>query len=137
MITEVQDHPEAGVSSLVGGIVEDFRDLVHQELLLARQKISEDLRKTREASLFWGCGLGVIFLAGVAFSLMLANLIHVASTPGGGDPAAIPMWACHGIVGFLLAIVGGILVAMGQKKFESIHLVDNQIGQAVKEISND
>jgi len=137
MVTELQDHPEVSIGSLVGGIVDDFRDLVHQELLLARQRIAEDLRKTREATLVWGIGIGVFFLSGIAFSLMLANLLHSATSPAGDDPAAVPMWACHGLVGILLAIGGVVAIVVGKKKFDSIHLVDNQIDQAVKEISND
>jgi len=137
MSTEIQDHPEMSVSSLMGGIVDDLRDLVRQELLLARDRIAEDLRKTREASLVWGLGIGAFLLSGFAFCLMLANLLHSVTSPGSSDPAAIPMWACHGIVGFLLTIGGVVGVVSGQKRFDSIHLVENQIDKAVKEISND
>jgi len=136
MITEVHDHPERTVSSLVAGIVDDFRDLVRQEMLLARQRISEDLRKTREASFLWGSGIGTLFLSAIAFVLALAELIHSAALPAGaGDPASIPMWGCFAIVGALLASGGSVLVFYGQKMLESIHVVD-QIDRAVKEISN-
>lgn len=137
MSTEIQDPPEASVSSLVGGIVDDFRDLMRQELLLAREQIAQDLRKTREATLVWGLGIGTIFLGGIAFCLMLANLIHAATSPAGSDPATIPMWACHGIVGVLLSLGGAAGMVAGQKKFDSIHLVNKQIDKAIKEISND
>jgi hypothetical protein len=137
MSTELHDHPEASIGSLMGGIVDDFRDLVRQELLLAREQIAEDLRKTREASLVWGLGIGAFFLGGFSFCLMLANLLHSVTSHGNTDPAAIPMWACYGIVGFLLTIGGVVGVVAGQKRFDSIHLVDNQIDKAVKEISND
>lgn len=137
MSTEIQDHPEESIASLVGGIADDFRDLVRQELLLARQQISEDLQKTREAALVWGLGIGAIFLGGIAFCLMLANLLHTATSPGGSDPAAIPLWACHGIVAVVLWIVGAVGVVGGRKKFDSIHMVENQIDKAMKEISHD
>ena len=135
MISEVQDHPEASVSSLMGGIVDDFRELVRQELRRCpkdRRRSAEDPRGQSDL----GLGHRRPLVAGIAFSLMLANLLHVASTPGIADPAAIPLWGCHGIVGVLLAVAGGILVVLGRKKFESIHFVDNQFDQAVKEISN-
>lgn len=137
MSTAVQDHPEASIGSLMGGIVDDFRDLMRQELLLAREQIAEDLRKTKEASLVWGLGIGAFFLSGFAFCLMVANLLHSLTSPGSGDPASIPMWGCYGIVGVLLTIGGVVGVVAGQKRFDSIHLVDNQIDKAVKEISHD
>jgi hypothetical protein len=133
MITEVQDQPEASVSSLVGGIIDDFRDLVRQEVLLGRKMVADDLRKSREAGLLWGIGIGVAFLGGVAFCLMLANLLHAITSPAGSDPAAIPMWACHGIVALVMTIGGAILIGLGQQKFDSIHLIEPQNGQAAKE----
>lgn len=138
MITEVQDQPEASIGSLVSGIVDDFRDLVRQELLLARQRIADDLRKTREASLILGLGVGAIFLGGIALCLMLANLLHIATAPAGTDPAAIPLWGCYGIVGILFAIGGSVAVFSGRKVIESIRLIDTtQIEPASKEISDD
>jgi len=132
MITEVHDQPEASIGSLVSGIVDDFRDLVRQELLLARQRVAEDLRITREATLIWALGIGAALISGIAFCLMLAHLLHTATSPV-GDPAAVPLWACYGIVGVVSSIGGAVAFAAGRKKFESIRLVDNQVD---KEVSN-
>jgi hypothetical protein len=137
MITEVHDHPEGTVSSLVVGIVDDFRDLVRQEMALARQHMAEDLRKTRDASLLWGSGLATLFLSAIAFVIAAAYLIHAAALPAtAADPASIPMWGCFGIVGIVLAIGGAFLIAYGRRTFESIRVVD-QIDKTVKEISGD
>lgn len=135
MITEVQDQPEASVGSLVSGIVDDFRELVRQELLLARQRIAEDLRKTREATLAWALGIGATFFGGIAFCFMLAHLLHTATSPV-ADPSAVPLWACYGIVGVLMTVGGAAAFVAGRKKLESIRLLDTQDTQAAKEISN-
>jgi hypothetical protein len=132
MITEVHDQPEVSMGSLVSGIVDDFRDLVRQELLLARQRIAEDLRKTREATLVWALSVGAMLVSGITFSMMLAHLLHTATSPA-GDPASVPLWACYGIVGVVSAIGGAAAFVAGRKKFESIRLVDSQ---ARKEVSN-
>jgi len=80
----------------------------------------------------WALGGGAMFVSGIAFCLMLAHLLHTATSPV-GDPAAVPLWACYGIVGALAAIGGAIAFVVGRKKFESIRLVDSQ---ASKEVSN-
>jgi len=133
MITEVHDHPEASIGSLMSGIVDDCRHLVRQELLLARQRIAEDLRKTRDGTLAWAIAFGVFFLSGVSFCLMLANALH-AATSSVVDPAAIPLWACYGIVGGVLAVGGAAALVAGRRKYESIQLVDTKNS---KETSND
>jgi len=132
MITDVQDD-RGSIGTLMSGIVDDCRDLVRQELLLARQRFAEDMRKTREGTLAWAIAFGVFFLSGIAFCLMFAHALYAATSPA-TDPAGLPMWACYGIVGVVLAIVGGAAFVMGRQKFESIRLVD---GKSDKEASND
>lgn len=134
MTTVLENHTEESVTSLVSGIVDDFRDLVKHEIHLAREEVTTDLRKTREAGILLGIGAFVLLLASVAFVLMLANLLHTATSPSGSDPASIPMWACYGIVALLLGSFGGLVAWLGQKKFASIHLVDKQLNHLAKEI---
>ena len=45
-------------------------------------------------------GLGLLFLGGFAFCLMVAHLIHFLTIPAGvaADAAGLPLWGCHGIV---------------------------------------
>jgi hypothetical protein len=44
------------------------------------------------------------------------------------------LWACFGIVGGVLAVLGGILLYFGVRKIESIDLLSNQAVEAFKEI---
>lgn len=134
MATVIENHSEESVASLVSGIVDDFRDLVKHEIHLAREEITTDLRKTRESGILWGFGSFVLLLASVAFVLMLANLLHTATAPAGSDPASIPLWGCYGLIGLLLGVVGAWVLWLGQKKFNSIHLVGKQLDHVAKEI---
>jgi len=137
MATEVQNQPEQqSLTTLVTGIVNDFQDLVKQQLQLTRREIEADLRKTREAASLWALGLGVVFLGAITLCLMLAHLIHwlaIPATAAGYDPAAIPLWACYLIVGAVLVGGGGCLVLAGKKKIDSVHPLDNPATQALKE----
>jgi len=138
MATEVQNHSEQqSLTSLVTGIVNDFQDLVKQQLQLTRREIEADLRKTREAASIWALGLGVVFLGAIALCLMLAHLIHWLAIPAtaaaGYDPASIPLWVCYLIVGAVFVGSGWCLVLAGKKKIESVHPLDNPATQALKE----
>jgi len=136
MITEVENPPMESATSIVSGIVDDFRDLVKQEFHLAHQELREDFRKTREASLLWGTGVGMIFLSAIAFVLMLANGLHTLTSPAGTDPASLPLWGCYAIVSVLLAILGVAVAIVGQNRFDSISLLANQFNRVTKEAPN-
>jgi hypothetical protein len=137
MATEVQNHPEQSMASLVGGIVGDFQDLIKQQLALTRKEIEADLRKTREAATLLGVGIGLALFGCFALCLMLAHLIHFLTTPAVAraslEPAAIPLWGCYGLVTVVLLGVGGALAFAGKKKFDSFNPLPDESAQALKE----
>jgi len=133
MATEVQQHSEPSLSSLVSGIVNDIQDLVKQQLQLTRREIEADLRKSKEAASLLALGLGIAFLGAIPFCLMLVHLLHWLTSPPPADPAGLPLWACHGLVGVLLLIVGGSLAAVGRNKLNTVHPLDNPATEALKE----
>jgi hypothetical protein len=134
MATEVQNHPEQSVTSLVGGIVTDVQDLIKQQLALTRKEIEADLRKTREAASLLFAGIGMALFGCFAFCLMLAHLIHHLATPAAlRDAAAIPLWACYGIVTVVLLGGGCVMAFAGKKKFDSFNPLPDESAQVLKE----
>jgi hypothetical protein len=137
MATEVQNHPEQSMASLVGGIVGDVQDLIKQQLALTRKEIEADLRKTRDAATLLAVGVGLALFGCFALCLMLAHLIHYLTTPpllqATAEPAAIPLWGCYGIVAAILLGVGGALAFAGKKKFDSFNPLPDESAQALKE----
>jgi hypothetical protein len=135
MATEVQNHSEQSVATLVSGIVTDLQDLIKQQLQLTRKEIEADFRKTREAASLLIAGIGVMFFGGFAFCLMLAHLIHYLAIPAGyvRDPATIPLWVCHSIVAAVFLVVGGGLAYAGKKKFDSFNPLPDESAQVLKE----
>jgi len=136
MATEVQNHSETNsVAGLVSGIVTDVQDLIKQQLQLTRKEIEADFRKTREAASLLATGLGFCFFGGFALCLMTAHLIHFLAIPATQvrDAAAIPLWACHGIVAAVLLVVGGCLAFVGKKKFDSFNPLPDESAQVLKE----
>jgi len=113
--------------------VTDIQDLVKQQLQLTRREIEEDLRKSKEAASISILGAGFLFLGAIPLCLMLVHLIHRLAMPAPADPASIPLWAAHGIVGIVLIVNGISLVAWGNQKWKSVNPLQNPATEALKE----
>jgi len=135
MPNEVHTPPEPGLTSLVGGIINDFGDLIRQEIRFARAEIKSDLVKTREAVTLLGIGIGIASVAGLLLVWMLVHLLHWLTLPSGTtlDAATLPLWACFGIVGAALAVLGGIIIQTAVRKFHSFSMLPEQTAETVKE----
>jgi Putative Actinobacterial Holin-X, holin superfamily III len=116
---------EPSLAQLLTGIVNDAKELMRQELALAKHEIREDLRKTKAAMLSLGLGIGVAAIGGLLLILMLVHLLHTL--------AGLPLWACYGIVGGLFIIVGGVLLLIAKQTIARIDVVPPQTVETMKE----
>jgi hypothetical protein len=136
MAVEVQA-PVEGTSftSLLRGIVNDVGDLIKQEFRFARTELKTDLRRTGQATRSLAIGLVIAFLGLIPLILMLVHLLHWLTIPAGTnpDPAQLPLWACYGIVGFLMAGGGAALAWAGKKKFDSFNPLPDETAKNIKE----
>jgi len=72
-------------------------------------------------------GAGVLALGALLLCFMLVYLLNWALAD------QLPLWGCFGIVGAILAIAGGALLALGSKRAGSIHLVPEQTLDTMKD----
>jgi len=105
--------------ALLGGILNDAKDLLVQELTLARLEGQDELRQIKTAALLLGIGIGVSTVGGMLLSLMLVHML-VAYTD-------VPLWGCYGIVGSVVAVLGGVLLAAGTHKAEEIDVLPQTV----------
>jgi len=135
MPNEVHTQSEPGLTSLLGGIISDFGDLIRQEIRFAKAEVKSDLSKTREAVSILAVGIGIASVSGMLLVWMLVYLLHWLTIPAGDvlDPAKLPLWACFGIVGGILAIIGGITIQTGRGKLQSNNPLPDQTVENVKE----
>lgn len=112
------------MASLVGGIIADAQRLVRQEVALARREMQVELDKAKNASLALSIGLGCALLGAVHLTLMVVFLLRLAG---------IPLWADFLIVGGILAIVGGVLLAVAVRQLRTISLVPPQTAETLRE----
>ena len=133
MATDLENPTQQSAMSLVGGIVDDMQDLVKQQIQLTRKEITEEVQKASEAAQLFAMGGAVLFLGIFILGLTLVHLLHWASSPAATDPASIPLWACHAMVGGPITLIGGVLAWMGRAKLGSINPLHNPATEALKE----
>jgi hypothetical protein len=112
-------------ASLLSGAINDIRELFRHEVALARVEIRDEVANLKSAAIKLGAAafallLGCVFLL-TALSRGLAVLFDM------------PIWAGFGIVGGLLAIVGGILLAVAWPNLRAIGPVPERTVRTLKE----
>jgi len=135
-MNEARTTAEQSTTSLLGGIISDFGDLIKQEIRFAKAEIKSDLTKAREAATALAIGVGVASLSGLLLVWMLVHLLHWSTMPAdhpAADPAKLPLWACFGIVGLVFGVIGGVLVLSGIRKFQSNNPLPDQTAKSIKE----
>lgn len=136
MANDVQTANQPAVTELVKGIVNDIGALIRQEVRFARAEVKSDLRKTRTAVACLASGASIASLGGVLLALMLVYLLHWLTIPVKmevPDPGRIPLWGCYGLVSLLFFVVGGGLIALGIRKFESFNPLPDETIKSVEE----
>jgi len=136
MPNEVHAPPETGMTSLLSGIISDFGDLIRQEIRFAKAEVKSDLGKTRDAITVLAIGIGIASVSGLLLLWMLVHLLHWLTIPADAvnpDPAKLPLWACFGIVGVSLGLIGWFTAQTGLRKLQSNNPLPDQTVQNVKE----
>jgi hypothetical protein len=118
--------PQPSVASLVGGILEDGQKLVRQEVALARREIAETCAKAKTGIALLSSALAVCGVAGILLGFMLVKLLEQFLLPK-------YEWACFGIVGVVLALLGGVLVYFGVNKIEEVHVALPQTVETLRD----
>lgn len=116
---------DTSIAQLLGGIVTDAQDLIRQEIALARQEVREELGHAKDAGIKLAIAGAVLAIGGLLLVLTLAQ--------GLADLFNWPTWAGYGLVGVVLAIVGGVLFASAQKELKEVKPVPEKTVETMKE----
>jgi hypothetical protein len=126
MPSQVEQDSQPGLTTLVSGIVHDAQDLIRQQLTLFQVEVKNDLRRTTAATLPVVAGIVVGLLAGI----ILAHALALGLQRLWPD---LPLWGSYAIVGGILAVVGGAMIAWGIAKFKSFNPLPDQTVEGLKE----
>ena len=115
------------IGSLVSGILGDLRQLIREEIALARVEMREQAGRAKLAAGAFGAAAAALAF-GCAFLL-------VAIAVGVADLLEWPVWAGFLAVALLLGICGMVMLSAGRRRLRSVHAVPEQTVQTLKENS--
>jgi hypothetical protein len=110
---------------LLSGIVSDMRNLIVQELKLAKLEIGADLQRVKSALVMFGIGIGVLGLGAILLVLMVVHWLDAATD--------LPLWGAYGIVSGVLLVAGIVILIAGKKKTGNVGVVPAETAEAIKE----
>jgi Putative Actinobacterial Holin-X, holin superfamily III len=125
MNNESQHPAEPSLAALLGGIVNDAKELLVQEVTLTKLEVQDEVRKAKTAALTLGIGIGVAAIGGTLLSVMLVHVLAMFTE--------IPFWGCYGIVGSGLVVLGGVVLAVGKTTAADLDGGPQQTGETRKE----
>jgi len=123
MNNELEHHSEPSFGSVLGGIVIDARDLLLRHVAQALLEVRYELRNGLIAAMGLGIGLGIFAGGGMLLMLMLVQ--------GLATFTVVPLWACYGIAGSALVVLGGVVLAAGRTKVEKLDFVPQRAAQRI------
>jgi hypothetical protein len=118
---------EPSTADLLKGIADDASTLVKQEILLARQELTEGLTKVAKAS-------ALLVVAGVLALYALGLLFETAAW--GLEALGLPKSASFGIVTLVLLIVVAILALIGQRRLAAAKVAPERAQAELKETTD-
>jgi hypothetical protein len=118
-------HSEPSLAQLLSDLANDAKQLLRQELALAKHEIREEARKTKAALMSLGVGIGLAAIGGLLLIFMLVYGLNALTD--------LPLWACYGIVGGVFAVAGLILLYQGKNKMAQIDVVPQLTVETMKE----
>lgn len=125
MATQSSPSSDPSLASLIGGVINDAKDLMVHEFVMAKLEMQNELRKTKAAVISFAIGASIAAVGGLLLILMLVHLL--------GAFTDIPLWGCYGIIGGGLLIIGLIVLKMGKQTAETIDAVPQQTIETLKE----
>ncbi|GAB4423413.1 MAG: hypothetical protein OHK0015_00980 [Chloroflexi bacterium OHK40] len=122
-----QQNPDTGPSlgQLVGDLIADAQLLARREFDLARTEIMGEVNKVRQGATLLGAGMAVTALGGLFLVAMVAELLV--------EVGGLNRWLAYLIVGAVLAVAGGIVLAVGVQRFKTVDPVPRETIASVRE----
>ena len=118
---------DPSLSSLIGGIVDDAQKLIEHQFDLLKVDVKKDVQRAKDAGLALGAGTGLMAAGGLLLLFMLVHLLEWLARPN------LELWACFGIVGGVVLLIGGVALYLGKQKLETVNVVPEQTAEGLKE----
>lgn len=113
------------VTELVTGIINDAQRLLRQQMDMLKSEFHEDLRRTKQATMFGGLGIVALTVGALGLVFCLVNLLH--------EHYQFSMTASWGIIGGLFLAAGVVLALTARSLFESFNPLPDKTFTALQE----
>lgn len=114
-----------GIMDLVSGILRDASDIISKEVLSARMEMREELEKVKSTAILMGSAVVALLIGGIL--LALTAVYALAEFTG------LDLWACYGVVGGTIFVLGMIILLAGKSKAAKTSLVPTESIENAKE----
>jgi len=111
--------------NLVTGILDDIKALMRQEVQLLRDEVKLEVSKAGRAASGFGIGAALTAVGALFLLLMLVHGLH--------EWTVLPLWACYGLIGGLLAGIGVALIVRAWSLAGSVRAAPRRTIYAMKE----
>jgi len=126
MATETETNSDVSMSSLIGGIVQDARELFVEQMTLFQVEIKNDLRRILAAAVPLVIGVSVLLPGLILLGMAAAHFLHWAFPE-------MPLWLGFASVGGLIVVAGVLLVLWGKSMLASVSLTPDTALKGLKE----
>src|SRR5207249_4625874 len=113
MATQTESASDVGVTTLIGGIVHDARELFLEQMNLFQVEIKNDVHRTTAALAPLLGGLGVVLAGFVLLEIGGANFLVWAAP-------ALPHWLAYTLVRSATMMVCALLAFWGKSQLDTI-----------------
>jgi hypothetical protein len=108
------------LTGLLRGALDDVRDLVREEVALARAELRYEVGKVTSAGVQFGIAAVALWFAGM--------FVLIAAALGIAQLLAWPAWAGFASVGVLLGIVGLVAAMSGRRAVREVQPLPRTVG---------
>lgn len=123
-----QSDGSRSTADLVRGIAEDASTLVRQELLLAKQELTEGASVAAKAgAMLAAAGVVGLFALGFLLTTLAWGIVDLG----------LPRWAGFGIVALLLLIIAGVLGLLGKRRMAAAKLAPDRAQAELKQATQE
>jgi uncharacterized membrane protein YqjE len=114
---------DRSLSDVLQDVIRNVQEIVRSEVRLAKAEIREEAAKTKSATLLLGAGAVTAIFAILFLLLMIVHALALV----------MPSWAAALIVGAALAVVAGVTLPAGIRRFKLIHPTPERTVETIKE----
>jgi uncharacterized membrane protein YqjE len=114
---------ERSISDVVQDIIRNIQEMLRSEVRLAKTELREEAAKAKSSVVLLGGGAASAFFA--VFFLLLMTVYALTRL--------VPDWAAALIVAGLMAVVAGLMLSAGMKRFKQVHPTPERTVENIKE----